>query len=48
VLGIKGMHLPLPSQRTIMNVTLNNGIHYVTTPDVDLDKDAEVGQEFEL
>jgi hypothetical protein len=31
-----------------MSVTLNNGIHYVTTPDCKLERDASVEQEFEL
>lgn len=48
VLGVKGIHLPLPEQPTAMTCTLNNGIHYVTTPDCKLAQDCRIEQEFEL
>lgn len=48
VLGIKGMHLPLPSQPTVLTCTLNNGIHFVSTPECQLGRDARIEQEFEL
>jgi len=31
-----------------MSCTLNNGIHYVTTPECELAPDAKIEQEFEL
>ncbi|KAF9010563.1 hypothetical protein BDQ17DRAFT_1273135 [Cyathus striatus] len=48
VLGVKGIHVPLPSQSTIMTCTLNNGIHFVTTPECQLAQDCRIDQEFEL
>lgn len=48
VLGIRGVNVPLPSQPTYFTCTLNNGIHYVTTPDCRLTRDARIEQEFEL
>ncbi|KLO11072.1 hypothetical protein SCHPADRAFT_855784 [Schizopora paradoxa] len=48
VLRIEGMKVPLPLQATYFSVTLNNGIHFVTTPDGLLTRDAKVEQEFEL
>ncbi|KAF7428167.1 Bud site selection protein bud4 [Pleurotus ostreatus] len=48
VLGVKNIHLPLPEQPTAMTCTLNNGIHYVTTPDCKLAQDCRIEQEFEL
>ena len=48
VLGIKGVHLPLPSQPTVLTCTLNNGIHFVSTPECQLGRDARIEQEFEL
>ncbi|KAJ7039100.1 hypothetical protein C8F04DRAFT_1087111 [Mycena alexandri] len=48
VLGVKGMHLPLPTQATAVTCTLNNGIHFVTTPEFALGRDCAIEQEFEL
>lgn len=48
VLGVKGIHLPLPQQPTVVTCTLNNGIHFVTTPDCQFGKDCRIEQEFEL
>ncbi|TFK75463.1 hypothetical protein BDN72DRAFT_939520 [Pluteus cervinus] len=48
VLGVKGLHLPLPDQPTSLTCTLNNGIHFVTTPECQLGSDCRIEQEFEL
>ncbi|KAF8160762.1 hypothetical protein B0H34DRAFT_697981 [Crassisporium funariophilum] len=48
VLGVRGMMLPLPQQPTVMTCTLNNGIHFVTTPECQLAQDCKIDQEFEL
>ncbi|TRM69172.1 hypothetical protein BD626DRAFT_562955 [Schizophyllum amplum] len=48
VIGIKGVHLPLPKEKTIMTCTLNNGIHFVTTPEVEMGRSCSIEQEFEL
>ncbi|KAF7362181.1 PH domain-containing protein [Mycena venus] len=48
VIGIKGMHLPLPAEPTAVTCTLNNGIHFVTTPECALARDCRIEQEFEL
>jgi hypothetical protein len=48
VLGVKGMHLPLPEQPTALTCTLNNGIHFVSTPECPLGRDSRIEQEFEL
>ncbi|RXW25072.1 hypothetical protein EST38_g810 [Candolleomyces aberdarensis] len=48
VLGIKGIHLPMPREFTAMTCTLNNGIHFVTTPDCTLGENCSIEQEFEL
>ncbi|KAG6866224.1 hypothetical protein C0991_007249 [Blastosporella zonata] len=48
VLGVKGIHVPLPQQSTAITCTLNNGIHFVTTPECQLGKDFRIEQEFEL
>ncbi|PFH53853.1 hypothetical protein AMATHDRAFT_1075 [Amanita thiersii Skay4041] len=48
VLGLKNMNLPLPQQQTAFTCTLNNGIHFVTTPECQLGKSARIDQEFEL
>ncbi|KZT61200.1 hypothetical protein CALCODRAFT_428285 [Calocera cornea HHB12733] len=47
-MGIKGLNVPLPRQPTFCTVTLNNGIHAVTTPEAQLEKNALIEQEFEL
>jgi hypothetical protein len=48
VLGIKNMLLPLPNQPTSLMCTLNNGIHFVTTPECQLGPSTRIDQEFEL
>lgn len=48
ILGINNMHLPLPHQSTLLTCTLNNGIHFVTTPECQLGPKTRIGQEFEL
>jgi hypothetical protein len=48
VLNIKGVHLPLPQQPTALTCTLNNGIHFVTTPECELGPECRIDQEFEL
>ncbi|KAF5351942.1 hypothetical protein D9756_007598 [Leucocoprinus leucothites] len=48
VLGIKGVHLPLPQETSTLTCTLNNGIHFVTTPECELGPDCRIDQEFEL
>ena len=44
VLGVKGLTVPIPSQPTKFTCTLNNGIHFVTTPECALAKDCKVDQ----
>lgn len=48
VIGVKGLDVPIPQQTTAMSCTLNNGIHFVTTPECRLSKDSKIEQEFEL
>ncbi|KAK7473042.1 Bud site selection protein bud4 [Stygiomarasmius scandens] len=48
VLGVKGLHVPIPQEPTAFSCTLNNGIHFVTTPDCRFGKDGRIEQEFEL
>ncbi|GJJ08435.1 hypothetical protein Clacol_002651 [Clathrus columnatus] len=48
VLGIRKLNIPMPSQPTPFTCTLNNGIHFVTTPECRLGRDARIEQEFEL
>ncbi|KIJ15469.1 hypothetical protein PAXINDRAFT_168965 [Paxillus involutus ATCC 200175] len=48
VLGVKGLNVPIPQHATALACTLNNGIHFVTTPETRLTKDARINQEFEL
>ncbi|KZV84174.1 hypothetical protein EXIGLDRAFT_655387 [Exidia glandulosa HHB12029] len=48
VVGIRGLKVPVPNQPTFFSCTLNNGIHFVTTPECRLAKDCKVDQEFEL
>lgn len=48
VLGVKGIHLPIPTQPTSMTCTLNNGIHFVTTPECQMSEQSRIEQEFEL
>lgn len=49
VLGVKELNLPLPQgQPTYFCLTLDNGLHCVTTSWLELGKNAPIGQEFEL
>ncbi|KAI0301574.1 hypothetical protein B0F90DRAFT_1925455 [Multifurca ochricompacta] len=48
VLHVKGLNLPFPLQKTVMTCTLNNGIHFVTTPECNLENACRIEQEFEL
>ncbi|EKG10875.1 hypothetical protein MPH_11877 [Macrophomina phaseolina MS6] len=49
VVGVKDLDLPLPkNEKTWFQLTLDNGLHCVTTAWLDLAKSAPIGQEFEL
>ncbi|KAI9462616.1 hypothetical protein F5148DRAFT_1300050 [Russula earlei] len=48
VLHVKSLNVPFPQQTTVMTCTLNNGIHFVTTPECNLEKKCQIEQEFEL
>ncbi|KAJ9243521.1 hypothetical protein DTO169E5_2764 [Paecilomyces variotii] len=49
VVGIKDLDLPLPrGERSYFALTLDNGLHCVTTAWLELGKSAPIGQEFEL
>ncbi|TKA81949.1 hypothetical protein B0A55_01937 [Friedmanniomyces simplex] len=49
VVGVKSLDLPLPrNDRVYFQLTLDNGLHCVTTADLELGKSAPIGQEFEL
>lgn len=48
VCGIVSMTIPFPPQQTVFSCTLNNGIHFVTTPEARFCRNAEINQEFEL
>ncbi|KAI6046401.1 hypothetical protein EDC04DRAFT_3086435 [Pisolithus marmoratus] len=48
VVGIKGLNVPIPQHPTAVTCTLNNGIHFVTTPENRLSRDTRIDQEFEL
>lgn len=48
VSGLRDIHIPLPSQPTFFTCVLNNGIHFVETPVVQLARDCLIEQEFEL
>ncbi|KZF21575.1 DUF1709-domain-containing protein [Xylona heveae TC161] len=49
VVGVKDLDLPLPkNERTWFCLTLDNGLHCVTTAWLELGKNAPIGQEFEL
>ncbi|KAF8444442.1 hypothetical protein L210DRAFT_3642683 [Boletus edulis BED1] len=48
VLSVKGLKVPIPQHATALTCTLNNGIHFVTTPETRLSSDARINQEFEL
>ncbi|GAB7348685.1 hypothetical protein MBLNU459_g7431t1 [Dothideomycetes sp. NU459] len=49
VVGVKDLDLPLPrNDRLYFQLTLDNGLHCVTTSNLELGKTASIGQEFEL
>jgi hypothetical protein len=49
VVGVKELDLPLPkTERTWFQLTLDNGLHCVTTSWLELGQSAPIGQEFEL
>lgn len=49
VVGVKDLDLPLPkTERTSFQLTLDNGLHCVTTSWLELGQSAPIGQEFEL
>lgn len=49
VMGVKDLDLPLPkNERSWFSLTLDNGVHCVTTSWLELARNAPVGQEFEL
>ncbi|MCJ1398297.1 Bud site selection protein bud4 [Xylographa trunciseda] len=49
VVGVKELDLPLPkNERSYFALTLDNGLHCVTTAWLELGKFAPIGQEFEL
>lgn len=49
VVGIKDLDLPLPKkERVNFQLTLDNGLHCVTTSWLELSQSAPIGQEFEL
>ncbi|KAF1917277.1 GTP binding protein-like protein Bud4 [Ampelomyces quisqualis] len=49
VVGVKDLDLPLPkTERTHFQLTLDNGLHCVTTSWLELNQNAPIGQEFEL
>ncbi|KDQ55167.1 hypothetical protein JAAARDRAFT_181183 [Jaapia argillacea MUCL 33604] len=48
VVGVRALDVPIPQEPTALTCTLNNGIHYVTTPESRLGHDSLIDQEFEL
>ncbi|OQO13663.1 hypothetical protein B0A48_01892 [Cryoendolithus antarcticus] len=49
VVGVKNLDLPMPANdRIYFKLTLDNGLHCVTTAPLELGKTAPIGQEFEL
>ncbi|CAK4021551.1 Septin ring organizing mid2 [Lecanosticta acicola] len=49
VVGVKNLDLPMPrNDRLYFQMTLDNGMHCVTTSKMELGKAAPIGQEFEL
>ncbi|KAF6837291.1 GTP binding protein [Colletotrichum plurivorum] len=49
VTGVKDLDLPIPrNERTWFSLTLDNGVHCVTTAWLELARNAPIGQEFEL
>ncbi|OCL13248.1 DUF1709-domain-containing protein [Glonium stellatum] len=49
VVGVKDLDMPLPrTEQTWFQLTLDNGLHCVTTSWLELGRNAPIGQEFEL
>ncbi|KAM0451110.1 hypothetical protein ACHAPV_010183 [Trichoderma viride] len=49
VVGVKDLELPIPkNERSWFSLTLDNGVHCVTTAWLELARNAPIGQEFEL
>ncbi|CAM1505299.1 Fc.00g109360.m01.CDS01 [Cosmosporella sp. VM-42] len=49
VMGVKDLDLPIPkNERTWFSLTLDNGVHCVTTAWLEMARNAPIGQEFEL
>ncbi|KAH8589354.1 cell division protein anillin-domain-containing protein [Bisporella sp. PMI_857] len=49
VIGVKDLDLPLPkNEQSWFSLTLDNGVHCVTTAWLELGRNAPIGQEFEL
>ncbi|KAK5990111.1 Bud site selection protein BUD4 [Cladobotryum mycophilum] len=49
VVGVKDLDLPIPkNERSWFSLTLDNGVHCVTTAWLELARNAPIGQEFEL
>lgn len=49
VVGVKDLDLPMPkNDRIYFQLTLDNGLHCVTTTSLELGQNAPIGQEFEL
>ncbi|EIW54561.1 uncharacterized protein TRAVEDRAFT_173778 [Trametes versicolor FP-101664 SS1] len=48
VTNLRNLQVPLPSQPTAVTCTLNNGIHFVTTPEAAFGQECRIDQEFEL
>ncbi|KAH8096761.1 hypothetical protein BXZ70DRAFT_1009443 [Cristinia sonorae] len=48
VMSVKNLVVPIPDHPTKVSCTLNNGIHFVTTPDCLLQEGGSMEQEFEL
>ena len=49
VVGVKDLDLPMPrNDRVYFQLTLDNGLHCVTTTSLELGRTAPIGQEFEL
>ncbi|KUJ19040.1 putative Bud site selection protein BUD4 [Mollisia scopiformis] len=49
VIGVKDLDMPLPkNEQTWFSLTLDNGVHCVTTAWLELGRNAPIGQEFEL
>jgi len=49
VVGVKNLDLPMPrNDRIYFKLTLDNGLHCVTTAPIELGRSAPIGQEFEL